>query len=73
MSDSSGRLGLRGLGLALSPDGGTVYPVLKAMWTEEKGGQQNVSRGMTSRGIKSLLERWAEESGRDRAVIEAEW
>lgn len=126
MSESHNRLGLRGLGLALSKKGGTVYPVLSALWTEQKGNQQRVSRGMASRGIfetveklvpylqkhihtgkteeelarrgaegttrrlvaiardpdqdrqvrqriESLLERWAEESRRDRAVIEAEW
>lgn len=126
MSESHNRLGLRGLGLALSWNGGTVYPVLSALWTEEKGQQEQVSRGMASRGIwetvellvpylqehihtekteeelarrgaegtarrlvaiarnpdrdrqvrrrvESLLERWAGESGRDRAVIESEW
>jgi len=125
MSESHNRIGLRGLGLALSQDGGTVYPVLTAMWTDENGDQQKVSRAMASRGIwdtvdllagylrehihtetpeeeltrrgakgaarrlvaiardpgrdrqvregiESLLERWADESSRDRAVIEAE-
>ena len=126
MSDHHNQLGLRGLGLSLENNAGTVYPQLTAMWTEEEENQQQVSRGMASRGIwqtvellagylqehihtetpeeelarrgaegtarrlvaiardpdrdqqvrrriKSLLERWAEESGRDRAVIEAEW
>lgn len=126
MSDYRNQLGLQGLGLSLENNAGTVYPQLTAMWTEEKGNQQQVSRGMASRGIwqtvellagylqehihtetpeeelarrgaegtarrlvaiahdpdrdqqvrqriESLLERWAGESGRDRAVIEAEW
>jgi hypothetical protein len=56
MSGSHNRLGLRGLGLALSPDGGTVYPVLTAMWTDENGDQQKVSRAMASRGIWNTVE-----------------
>lgn len=59
MSDSHNRLGLRGLGLALSREGRTVYPVLTAMWTDENGDQQKVSRAMASRGIWKTVEELA--------------
>jgi hypothetical protein len=59
MSDSHNRLGLRGLGLALSQEGGTVYPVLTVMWTGENGDQQKVSRAMASRGIGKTVEELA--------------
>ena len=55
MSDAHNRTGLRGLGLTFNRKSGTVYPTLTALWSEE-GGQRQVSRGMTSRGIYKTME-----------------
>ncbi len=50
MSDSHNRIGLRGLGLTLSNSGGTIYPTLSALWSEEEG-QRQVRRSTVQRGI----------------------
>jgi hypothetical protein len=55
MSDSHNRTGLRGLGLSLSNSKGTLYPVLRALWSEE-GGQQKVTRSTVQRGIWNSVE-----------------
>jgi hypothetical protein len=55
MSDAHNRTGLRGLGLTLTWNGGTVYPAMSALWSEEDG-QRKVSRAMTRRGIYQTME-----------------
>ena len=55
MSESHNRTGLRGLGLTLSNSKGTLYPILRALWSEE-GSQQTVTRSTVQRGIWNTVE-----------------
>ena len=55
MANSHNRTGLRGLGLTLSNSKGTLYPILRALWSEE-GNQQTVTRSTVQRGIWNTVE-----------------
>jgi len=55
ISESHNRVGLRGLGVTLSSSDGTIYPILRALWSKD-GDQETVTRAMTQRGICATVE-----------------